>query len=70
MINNARAESDARTARSGDALHGDTTSDYGDEREKRSSVPLADSEEEANYDDDYDIRSRRVMQTMRQRESI
>lgn len=70
MINNARAESDARTARSGDVLHGDTTSDYGDERDKRSSVPLADSEEEANYDDDYDIRSRRVMQTMRQRESI
>jgi hypothetical protein len=68
MINNARAESDARTARSGDVLHGDTTS--GDEREKRSSVPLADSEEEANYDDDYDIRSRRVMQPMRQRESI
>ncbi|PMD18246.1 hypothetical protein NA56DRAFT_661521 [Hyaloscypha hepaticicola] len=70
MINNARAESDARTARSGDVLHGDTTSDYGDEREKRSSVPLADSEEEANYDDDYDIGSRRVMQPMRQRESI
>jgi hypothetical protein len=70
MINNARVESDARTARSGDVVHGDTTSDYGDEREKGSSVPLGDSEEEANYDDDYDIRSRRMMQNMGQRESI
>jgi hypothetical protein len=51
MINNARAEDDTKMARSGDVLHRDTTSDYGDEREKMASVPLAD----------YDIRSRRVI---------
>ncbi len=70
MINNARAESDARSARSGDLLHGESKSDYGDEREKRSSVPLGDSEGEASYDDDYDLRSRRAMQTIAKRESI
>jgi hypothetical protein len=70
MINNARVESDARTARSGDIVHRDAMSDYGDERGKGSSVPLGDSEEEANYDDNYDIRSRRVMQNIGQRESI
>jgi hypothetical protein len=70
MINNARVESDARSARSGDILHGESTSDYGDEREKRSSVPLGDSEGEASYDDDYDLRSRRAMQNMAKRGSI
>ena len=67
MINNARAESDARSARSGDLLHGEATSDYGDE--KRSSVPLVDSDGEASYED-YDIRERRPIQSMGKRESI
>ena len=69
MISNARAESDARSARSSDMLHGETTSDYGDDREKRSSVPLVDSEGEASYDE-YDLRDRRPMQNMGKRESI
>ncbi|KAE9367739.1 hypothetical protein N431DRAFT_296858, partial [Stipitochalara longipes BDJ] len=60
MINNARAESDARSARGSDVLPEEATSDYGDEREKRSSVPLVDSEGEASYDDEYDVRSRRA----------
>ena len=71
MINNARAESDARSARAGDGiLHGESASDYGDEREKRSSVPLGDSEGEASYDDDYHLRSRRAMHSIAKRESI
>jgi hypothetical protein len=70
MINNARAESDARSARSGDVVQGESTSDYGDDGEKRSSVPLGDSEGEASYDDEYDLRSRRAMQSMGKRESI
>ena len=70
MINNARAESDARSARIGDVLHGESMSDYGDEREKRSSVPLGDSEGEASYDDEYDLRTRRATQSMGKRESI
>lgn len=53
MINNARAESDARIARDGDGLRGEGTSDYGDD--KRSSVPLDGSEGEGSvYDDEYD----------------
>jgi len=66
MINNARAESDARSARSTDMLHGEATSDYGDE--KRSSVPLVDSEGEGSYDDEYEMR--RPIQSIGKRESI
>jgi hypothetical protein len=69
MINNARAESDARSARSGDVL-GEATSDYGDDKEKRGSVPPGDSEGEASYDEDYDLKARRAMQRMATRESI
>jgi hypothetical protein len=73
MINNARAESDARSARSAEgALQGESVSDYGDEAEKRSSVPLGDSEgETSGYDDEFDgPRSRQAMQSMAKRESI
>jgi hypothetical protein len=73
MINSARAESDARSARSAErVLQGESMSDYGEEREKRSSMPLGDSEGEASgYDDEFDgLRSRRVMQSMAKRESI
>jgi hypothetical protein len=73
MINNARAESDARSARSAEsALQGESVSDYGDEREKRSSVPLGDSDGEASgYDDEFDgLRSQKSMQNMAKRESI
>jgi hypothetical protein len=73
MINNARAESDARSARSAEsALQGESVSDYGDEREKRSSVPLGDSDGEGSgYDDEFDgLRSQRSMQNMAKRESI
>jgi hypothetical protein len=70
MINNARAESDARSARSGEGLHGENARDYGDE--KRISVPLGDSDGEGSvYEDEYDgLRSRRPMQTLPKRESI
>jgi hypothetical protein len=73
MINNARAESGARLARTGEgALHGESVSDFGEEREKRSSLPLGESEGEASgYDDDFDgLRSRRAMQSIAKRESI
>jgi hypothetical protein len=73
MINNARAESDARSARSAEsALQGESVSDYGDEREKRSSVPLGDSDGEASgYDDEFDgLRSQRSMQNMAKSDSI
>ena len=68
MINNARAESDARTARGGEGtLRGESTSDYGDEREKRSSVPLGDSEGEGSgYEDEFEgLRARRRVQPKR-----
>jgi hypothetical protein len=53
MINNARAESDARSSRVGD--RGESTSDYGDERDKRAGLHLGDSDGEGSvYDDEYD----------------
>lgn len=73
MINNARAESDARSARSADgALQGESVSDYGDERRRRNSMPLGDSEGEASgYDDEFDgLRSRGAMKNMAKRENI
>ena len=70
MINNARAESDARSARSGEGLHGENASEYGDE--KRISVPLGDSDGEGSvYEDEYDgLRLRLPMQALPKRESI
>ncbi|TVY17626.1 Homeobox protein homothorax [Lachnellula arida] len=53
MINNARAESDARSARGSDGnLLAEITVDYGDDKR---SGPLGESEEEGeSYDDEYD----------------
>lgn len=68
MINNARAESDARSARVGD--RGEGTSDYGDERDKRAGLHLGDSDGEGSYDDEYDTALRHVVQGIPKRESI
>ena len=56
MVNNARAESDARAARSGEAnIQEENMSDYGDEKGKRRSLSLGDSDGEGSvYDDDFD----------------
>ena len=72
MINNAKAESDARSARVGD--RGEGTSDYGDERDKRGGLhPLGDSDGEGSgYDEEYDQMGapRHVIQGLAKRESI
>ena len=72
MINNARAESDARSARVGD--QGEGTSDCGDEREKRGCLPpLGDSDGEGSgYDEEYDQMGapRHAIQRLTKRESI
>jgi hypothetical protein len=69
MISNARAESDARSARVGD--RGEGTSNYGDERDKVACLPSGDSEGEGNYDDEYDTAPRHALQHgMPKRESI
>jgi hypothetical protein len=73
MISNARAESDARSARSREGTtHGESTSDYGDEREKRSSVPLGESDGEGSgYEDGFEgLRTRHGVQPMPKRDSI
>jgi hypothetical protein len=70
MINNAKAESDARSARVGD--RGEGTSDYGDERDKRGGLPLGDSDGEGSgYDEDYDQMGapRHAVQELPKRES-
>jgi len=69
MINNARAESDARLAREGDGnVLGEISSDYGDEKRNG---PLGESEEEDGYDDEYDgLRSRHVLQRIPKRGSL
>jgi len=61
MISNARAESDARSARGVDGpMHGDVTSDYGDEREKRRSESDGDG---SGYEDEYpNVRLRHQME--------
>lgn len=62
MINSARAETDARSARGAEgALQGESTSDFGDDREKNSDG------EGCGYDDDY--LSRRALDS-RKRDSI
>ena len=52
MINNARAESVARSARVGD--RGEGGSEYGDERDKRAGLLLGESDGEGSYDDEYE----------------
>ncbi len=50
MINNARAESDARSARVGE--RGEIMSDYANERDK-TGFPLGDSDGEGSYDEEF-----------------
>lgn len=51
MINNARVESDARSARGGEVLHAE---EFGEGREKRRS-PLGDSDGDGSvYEEDYE----------------
>lgn len=57
MINNARAESNARSARVGE--RDEAVAGYRDERDKRAGLPAGDSEEEgggsgSGYEDEYD----------------
>ena len=52
MINNARAESDARTSRSRERV--EDVGDYVDDRNKRGSLQMGDSDGEGSYDDDSD----------------
>lgn len=67
MINNARAESDARSARSGEGLHSENASDYGDE--KRIVFPLEDSDgEESVYEENEVGLSIRPVPTLLKRE--
>ena len=71
MINNAKAESDARSARVGDKSEG--TSDYGDEKNKSGSLPIGDSDGEGSgYEEDYDQMgtTRQAIQGPLKRESI
>lgn len=68
MINNARAESDARSARVGDRDEG--TSNHGDERDKGAGFPLGDSDGEGSYDDEYDAGPRHAVRRLSKRESI
>ena len=69
MINSARAESDARSARSGEGLHSENASDYGDE--KRRGLSLVDSDgEEIVYEDVHVGLSLRPVPTSPKRESI
>lgn len=64
MINSARAETDARSARGGEeAIAGESTSDFGDDREKRGASSDADA---SGYDDVFELRTSRG----RKRDSI
>jgi hypothetical protein len=49
MINNARVESDARSARGGELLHTDLLAEYGDDGEHH----VSDGEG-SGYEDDYE----------------
>ncbi|PBP27297.1 hypothetical protein BUE80_DR001514, partial [Diplocarpon rosae] len=62
MINNARAESDARMARSGEICAPAPSTDYGEESDRRS--------EGSQYDDEFDARQRAVLAGPKTRESI
>ena len=68
MINNARAESDAMSARGGDQSAG--AGGFGDERGKGASLPLADSDGEGSYDDEYVTTPRHEAQRLSKRESV
>jgi hypothetical protein len=69
MINNARTESDAKSAREVDGnVLGESASDYGDDKRNG---PLGESEEESGYDDEYDgLRSRHALQRILKRGSL
>jgi hypothetical protein len=71
MINNAKVESDARSAQASDK--GEGTSDYGDGRNKSGGLPLGDSDGEGSgYEEDYDQMgtTRHAIQGPPKRESI
>jgi len=56
MINNARAESDARSARVSD--RNESVNDCGDERPQRAGLPLVESDGEGSYEEDYEAEQR------------
>lgn len=57
MINNARVESDARSARGGEILRTDLLGEYGEENQER----LSDGElEGSGYEEDYEGNARRA----------
>ncbi|OWP05717.1 homeobox domain-containing protein [Marssonina coronariae] len=62
MINNARAESDARMARSGELCAQAPSHDFGEESDRRS--------EESQYDEEFDARPRSVLAGPKTRDSI
>lgn len=67
MINSARAETDARSARSAEGgLAGESASEFGDGREKRGVSSDGDG---SGFDDDFELRTRRAMHG-RNRDSI
>jgi hypothetical protein len=67
MINSARAETDARSARSGEGgLLGESACDFGDDREKRGVSSDGDG---SGYDDEFELRARRALEG-RKRDSI
>ena len=68
MINNARAESDARSLRSGETLLQEGNSEYGDEKSR--SLPLGDSDGEGSLDGDYTEMRTRGPLPVGKRESI
>jgi len=56
MINNARAEADARHSRRGEAaLHGESTSDYREGRQRRNALTPGESDGEGSgYEEEYE----------------
>jgi len=73
MINNARAESDARSARSSEGgLRGEIASEYGEDGHKRRTTSLGDSDGEGSvYDDEFEgLREIRSLHSIPKRESI
>lgn len=62
MINSARAETDARSARGVDGIAGESNSDFGDDREGEKMGVSSDVDAEADvsgYDDVDDLEVRR-----------
>ena len=67
MINNAKAESNARSARGGE--RGEVTDDFGDERDNRSSITLGESDDDGSgYDDECDWMKRHPVQGLPKRD--